>query len=116
MSDNITLIAAAAALVIIKRRRRRRHQREQKRKRVWCRDWLAARNNSDMTRFVQYELEATDAFGFRGFLRMTPELFNSLLDKITPHIQLQDSCMRDCITPHEMLVVTLRFLATGYYQ
>ena len=59
------------------------------------------------------ELETGDIVGFKGFLRMTPDVFNELLAKIEPHIRRSDTIMRDSITPHEMLVVTLRYLATG---
>jgi hypothetical protein len=54
-----------------------------------------------------------DVVGFKGFLRMTPEVFNELLARIESHVQRSDTIMRDSITPHEMLVVTLRYLATG---
>lgn len=66
-----------------------------------------------MENFVLNELVTGDVVGFKGFLRMTPEVFNELLARIEPHVQRSDTIMRDSITPHEMLVVTLRYLATG---
>lgn len=54
-----------------------------------------------------------DIVGFKGFLRMTPDVFNELLAKIDPHVRRCDTNMRDSVTPHEKLVVTLRYLATG---
>jgi hypothetical protein len=44
---------------------------------------------------------------------MTPDIFNELLARIEPHVQRSDAVMKDSITPHEMLVVILRYLATG---
>ena len=40
-------------------------------------------------------------------------LFNELLAKITPHISRKDTVMRDSISAHDRLCVTLRFLASG---
>jgi hypothetical protein len=63
--------------------------------------------------FVIQELEPDECGGFKGFLRMNSEVFNEILGRIEPQIRRDDTIMRDSITPHEMLVVTLRFLATG---
>lgn len=48
-----------------------------------------------------------------NYLRMSPEVFDRLLKLVGPHIQKQNTLMRDCIGPEERLVVTLRYLATG---
>ncbi|KYN27983.1 hypothetical protein ALC57_02607 [Trachymyrmex cornetzi] len=44
---------------------------------------------------------------------MDLQLFNNLLDKVSPYIQKQDTVMRKCIPPIQRLSLTLRFLATG---
>lgn len=41
------------------------------------------------------------------------QLFNNLLDKVSPFIQKQDTVMRKSIPPIQRLSLTLRFLATG---
>ena len=112
MSDNITLLAAAAAVLIIKRRRRRRENRATRS--VWSRQWLTERQTlKGMNQFVMNELQQDDSAGFKGFLRLTPDIFNELLERIEPKIRCNDTIMRDCISPQEMLVVTLRYLASG---
>ena len=116
MSDNISVLAAATVILIARRRRRRRlmEKRKKKTKNIWSRQWLLERSsNRGIKTFVIDELELNDVVGFQGFLRMSPAMFNSLLERIEPVIRLQDTVMRESISPHEMLVVTLRFLATG---
>jgi hypothetical protein len=99
MSDNISLLAAAAAIIIIKRRRRRREQRSKRS--LWCQQWLSERcSEKGVGNFVLNELLTGDIVGFKGFLRMTPDVFNELLAKIEPHIRRSDTIMRDSITPH----------------
>jgi uncharacterized membrane protein affecting hemolysin expression len=66
-----------------------------------------------MENFVLNELVTGDVIGFKGFLRMTLEGFNELLVRIKQHVQRSDTIMRDSITSHEMLVVTLRYIVTG---
>lgn len=44
---------------------------------------------------------------------MDEKTYLTLLSKVTPLIQKQDTIMRTAISPHERLSVTLRFLATG---
>ena len=40
-------------------------------------------------------------------------LFDELYDKVRPVIEKQNTNMRDAISAHERLCVTLRFLASG---
>ena len=48
-----------------------------------------------------------------GFLHMSSQEFNHLLLIITPQLQKTDTFMRDSISAKEMLVVALRYLASG---
>jgi len=66
-----------------------------------------------MRHFIVNELMPADAIGFHGFLRMSPEIFHELLEMISPRLQNVDTSTRDSIGPHEMLVATLQFLASG---
>ena len=47
---------------------------------------------------------------------MSPERFECLLNLIAPTIQKKNTNFRECISPEERLVATLRFLATGDVQ
>jgi len=87
MSDNISVLATAAAVLIIIKRRRRRHEQRSLRT-IWCRQyvpWLADRpTDRRMRQFIVNELMPVDAIGFHGFLRMPPEIFNEILEMISP--------------------------------
>jgi hypothetical protein len=109
-SNSVTLMAAACAVVVIKRKRR---QRERKR-RLWCRQWLLGRKSErGMQHFVFNELSVSDPSGFQSFLRMPTDVYDDLLLMIEPLISSNDTFMRDGITAHEKLVVTLRYLSSG---
>jgi hypothetical protein len=59
------------------------------------------------------ELSTEDPKGFQNFLRMGKTDFHELLAKVTPHVQRQDTWMREAISAAERLSITLRYLATG---
>lgn len=44
---------------------------------------------------------------------MTSDMFEDLVEKLTPLIKRQDTHLRKSISPSERLAVTLRHLATG---
>ena len=100
--DFLNLAACAAAVIILRRRARRRLHRRQK---LWSRQWLVDRNTErGILNHIEFDLR-DDMCGFHGFLRMDTTDFNIVLGLIMPDIQR--------IAPKEMLVVTLRYLASG---
>ena len=62
-----------------------------------------------MQHFVFNELSVSDPSGFQSFLRMPTDVYDDLLLMIEPLISSNDTFMRDGITVHEKLVVTLRY-------
>lgn len=46
-------------------------------------------------------------------MRMPEEVFNDLLELVTPLIKKEDTVMRKAISAKERLCLTLRFLASG---
>jgi Flp pilus assembly CpaF family ATPase len=46
-------------------------------------------------------------------LRMDEDAYREILQKVTPRIEKSNTVMREAITPHERINVTLRFLAIG---
>ena len=44
---------------------------------------------------------------------MRTDLFDRLVEMVTPFIQRQNTNMRECISPRDRLSLTLQFLATG---
>jgi hypothetical protein len=48
-----------------------------------------------------------------NYLRMSEDNVISLLEKIRPLIEKEDTVLRTAITPEERLAITIRFLAIG---
>ena len=66
-----------------------------------------------MQHFVLNESAVSDPRGFKSFLRMTSDVHGELLKLIESLVRSNDSFIRDGITAHEKLVVTLRYLSSG---
>lgn len=65
---------------------------------------------SHVNLLAELKLEPGDWF---NYLRMDEETYLELLTLVTPLIQKKSSHLREAISPHERLTVTLRYLATG---
>ena len=50
---------------------------------------------------------------FFNFLRMQPEMFDELLNRVGPRIQKNDTLWRKSVEPDLKLAITLRYLAAG---
>lgn len=84
---------------------------KKKRKRRWIKEWLKKRNNYGH-QFLLNELR-NEPNDYQNFLRMDEEVFNCLLNMVSPYIVKQNTVMRESISPRERLSITLRYLATG---
>jgi len=82
-----------------------------KKRKKWCKDWLLKRKSySHINLLNELRFEPED---FKNYLRMDEKTYLKLLTMVTPLIVKKDTVMRESISPHERLSVTLRFLATG---
>ena len=59
------------------------------------------------------ELRTEDQRGFKNFMRMSPEMFDELLDRAGPRITKQQTWLRKPLEPGLKLALTLRHLASG---
>ena len=75
--------------------------------------WLQRRKQRGSFEMLFKELVSEDKQLFLNYLRMTPDLFSFLLNKITPIIAKKDSHLRESIAPGARLEATLLFLANG---
>lgn len=82
-------------------------------KRVWIRKWLEKRNTHGASSLLLSELAVNDVAEFTNCMRMSPTMFNTLLDKVYTQIQKYDTMMREAIPARIKLQITLSFLATG---
>ena len=103
--DDLLLLAAAAWLLLFKRKKCCRT--------VWCRKWLMRRQELGAYDTLISEIRVEDQGSFINFMRVTPALFDNLLDRITPTIQKEYTNFREPISPGMRLAITLRYLATG---
>jgi len=59
------------------------------------------------------ELNKEDPQSYRNFLRLDNDLFEEMVEKVTPYIEKETTKMRTPLEPALKLAVTLRYLATG---
>ena len=110
--------AAVAAYQMIlaeeQERRRRRRRKPRRPRRWWVKNWVARRPylGAFETLMFELEIESPDE-DFKEFLRIEPEMFYELVERLSPHIQKQRTRFREPICPPLRIAITLRFLATG---
>ena len=104
--DRMRRLAASVWLLMISEEDRRPRS-------VWTRDWLMRREQLGAFDTLLTELRAEDQASFLNFLRVSPGIFDSLLDKVTPLIKKEDTTYRKAISPDLRLAITLCYLATG---
>ena len=109
-------------LLIVHRRRRRRRQRRRRRarvvtentnRRIWAREWLLRRPSLGMHEKLLKELNREDPKSFRNFVRVSPELFEEMVERLRPQLEKKQTVMRSPLPVSLKLACTLRFLATG---
>ena len=87
--------------------------RYMKNRKIWAKKWISHRRQHGHFHSLLECLRLTDADGFKNFTRLDASQIEVILQKISPMIRKQETMMRSTISPHERLIVTLRFLATG---
>ncbi|XP_068135055.1 uncharacterized protein [Hyperolius riggenbachi] len=103
---------ARAALAIAMVNCYRKLKKHKRHRAFWTKDYLQTRDSMPQTQILP-EVRDNDPNDFRNLMKMSDENFNYLLQKVTPLIQKQDTCMRKSISAEQRLVATLRYLATG---
>ncbi|XP_047998551.1 protein ANTAGONIST OF LIKE HETEROCHROMATIN PROTEIN 1-like [Leguminivora glycinivorella] len=115
MSPSSFVLDAEAALLgllfIVLKWKKAKASKQRKRRTVWCKQWLQKRDQlSHVNLLNELKIYPED---YRNYLRMDEKTYLKLLKTVSPYIEKQDTIMRNAISPHERLTVTLRFLATG---
>ena len=80
---------------------------------VWVREWLTRRHEFGPYDSLLTEMHEKDERGYKNFLRITPDLFQEMVEKLTPRLQKQCTFMREPLQVGLKLAATPRFLATG---
>ena len=88
---------------------------EEKRKRrtceIWVKHWIGRRHYFGLYDQLMVELRKENQQFFKNFLRMKPDIFDELLERINPAINKQFTRCRAPLEPGLKLVVTMRHLA-----
>jgi len=87
--EEMLLTAACLQLQIVQKPKRTR-----KKKSVWMRSWLQRRVFLGQYEKLVAELKGKDLRGFRNYMRISPELFQELLERVGPRLMKKDTFMR----------------------
>ena len=82
----------------------------------WTRPWPKEERRQQYghyTRLLDTELRLENSAAFRNFTRLTPEVFDEILERVAPVIQKQQTNYRHPLSAGLKLAITLRHLATG---
>ena len=90
-----------------------RRRVDRRRGRVWIREWLARRELHGAYENLLNELNKEDREEHKNFMRIYSELFNEMVERLTPILKKKDTRMRKAHEVGLKLAVTLRHLASG---
>lgn len=85
--------------------------RKNKRKR-WMKEWMTKRERYSHINLLK-EIALSDENDFCNYLRMDIDTYHKLIELVQPHLQRQDTNMREALSVEQRLAVTLRYFATG---
>jgi hypothetical protein len=86
---------------------------KRKKRRWWVKPWIMRRNILGASNTLLVEWTSEDRDMYKNHLRMSREHFSELLSKVKPYIEKQDTNMREYISAHVKLQITLRYLDAG---
>ena len=116
-TSRFSTLGSSCSMVVRRRRLLRQQQREQQRqwhqRTCWARPWLLRRPEFGQYENLLHELNREDTQSFRNFMRIPPELFRELIERLGPRIQANDTNCRKALTPGLKIAATLQFMATG---
>lgn len=113
--EELLCLAAATAIVQLKRKKEDEEKKERKKKTktVWVREWLLQRRDFGQYEKLLQQLHDRDVNSFKNFLRVEPDLFHELVERLTPRIQKKDTNLRRALEPGLKLAIALRYMASG---
>ena len=82
---------------------------------VWVRPWITEERRQNLGQFsslLDTHLRLEDPVTLQNYTRLTPQLFDEVLERVAPAIETQVTRFRQLLSPG--LAVTLRHLATGH--
>ena len=102
----LLLILQAVKELQKKRRKRKAHS-------CWVRPWIGRRHLLGLYDRLMVELRSEDPKAFNNFMRMPPEMYDEIVDKLTPALTKPTTNAREPLEPGLKIAITLRHLAAG---
>ena len=92
--------------------------KNKQKKRIWSYNWFKNRNQEFVGAYnlLIEEFAKEQPSEFINFVRMNEIQFNQLADMLKPDIMCRDTNYLKCIPVKMRLAITMRFLATGYFN
>ena len=90
--------------------------RKKTQRKVWVREWLTRRHAFGQYDSLLTELCKEDERGYKNYLKITPDLFQEMVEKLTPRLHKQCTFMRKPLQADLKLAATLRFLSIACLQ
>ena len=84
-----------------------------RRRGVWIRGWIRRRQQLGVYHQLMVELRQEDPTAFKNFMRMPPEMYNEIFNRVEDRLTKQHTRLRSPLEPGLKLAVTLRHLASG---
>ena len=75
--------------------------------------WIENRRHFGLYDQLMIELRKEDQRSFKNVLRMEPDMFDELLERVISVVTKQFTCCRAALEPGLTLARTLRYLASG---
>ena len=115
IEDQATVLEAAACLMAaaaVNLAKKKLKAKKKRKRRMWVRNWLLKRPKFGMYEKLMKHLRDGDTKSFRNFVRLGPEMFNKMVQELTPKIEKRRTPYREPLSTGLKLAVTLRYLAT----
>jgi hypothetical protein len=91
----------------------RRRERRRRDRVVWVRQWIMRRPEHGLYDKLMVELRNEDPRAFQHFMRMSPDMFDEVVQRLTPRLTKADTNYRASLEPGLKVAITLRHLASG---
>ena len=100
-------------LLRVQQEYRRVQKKRRRRRSVWVRPWIERRVQLGQYTRLMEELRLEDVKAFKNFLRVEPELYEELVERVSHRIWKQDTAYRQSLRPGLKVAITMRYLASG---
>jgi hypothetical protein len=94
-------------------RDRTRRLARRRARRWWVRPWLAMRVDYGWYDTLITQLEEQDPQEYKKMMRVEPEMFNELVERLDGRLRRPDTNCRKAISPGMKVAITLRYVACG---